>query len=261
MEMKPMFEESVFPFLQSLQPHVIYSTMVKVVGIGESKAETMIADLIETQTNPTIAPYAKLGEVHFRVTASAKGEKEAKELVKPVIKELKKRFKENIYTLEEKESLEDVVVNLLKKYELTVTTAESCTGGMISSTIINVPGCSDVFKEAFVTYSNRAKKKYLDVSKTTLKKYGAVSEQTAKEMVKGVAIGTDSDTALAVSGIAGPDGGTEEKPVGLVYIGCFIDGKAYVQKYQFKGTRETIRRRTVIAALDLLRRKLIEVYS
>lgn len=257
-EMVPMFEQDIFPYLKALQPSVIYSKMVKICGIGESMAETMITDMIENQTNPTIAPYAKMGEVHFRVTASANTIEEAKKLVKPVIKELKKRFEDNIYTTDENETLEDIVVNLLKKYNLTLSTSESCTGGLFTGRIVNVAGASDVLKEGFITYSNKAKRKYLDVSKKTLDKYGAVSKQTAKEMVIGTKTVTNSETAIAITGIAGPDGGTEDKPVGLVYIGCCVQEEVTVKEYLFKGDRQKIREQSVVCALDLLRRCIIE---
>lgn len=260
-EMVPMVESSVLPYLQSLIKQVIYSVMVKVAGIGESKAETMIQDMIEQQTNPTIAPYAKTGEVHFRVTASAKTEEEAKELVKPVVCELQKRFGNLIYTLNEEETLEEVVVKLMQKHGLTLTTAESCTGGLLTGRIVNVPGVSEVLKEGFITYTNKAKRKYLDVSKSTLRKYGAVSEQIAREMVKGAAIGADSDVAVSITGIAGPDGGTEEKPVGTVYIGCYVNEKVMVKQYNFTGSREKIRNYSVTSALDLIRQCLIENYE
>lgn len=260
-EMEPMFENKVFPYLNKLQPEVILSKMVKICGIGESMAETEIADLIEKQKNPTIAPYAKLGEVHFRVTAKASTADEAKKLIKPVIKELSNRFKENIYSTNEEEALEDAVVKLLRKNSLTLTTAESCTGGLVAGRIINVAGSSQVFKEGFITYSNKSKRKYLDVSKSTLKKYGAVSPQTAKEMVKGAAISTDSDAAIAVTGVAGPDGGTDEKPVGLVYIACYVNEKVTVKEYNFRGNRQKIRESVVVQALDLLRRCILDNYK
>ena len=235
--------------------------MVKICGIGESMVETEITDLIESQSNPTIAPYAKSGEVHLRVTASAPSVDEAKKLVKPIVKELKDRFKQNVYTTDESENLEDTVVKLLKKYDLTLATAESCTGGLFTGRIVNVAGASDVLKEGFITYSNKAKKKNLDVSKNTLKKHGAVSEQCAKEMAKGAAINTGSDVAVAITGIAGPDGGTDEKPVGLVYIACFVNEKVTIKEFNFKGNRQKIREGAVIYALDLLRRCILENYN
>lgn len=151
-------------------------------------------------------------------------------------------------------TLEEAVVQLLKNNGLTVTCAESCTGGLLSGRIINVPGVSDVYKAGFVTYSNRAKHKLLGVRNRTLKKYGAVSPQTAWEMAAGATRVTKSDVALAVTGIAGPDGGSPEKPVGLVYIGCSVKGKVTVKKYRFSGDRSQIRKSTVTAALKLLQK-------
>ena len=152
------------------------------------------------------------------------------------------------------------VVRLLDKYELTVTTAESCTGGLVAARIIDVPGASDVFREGFITYSNKAKRKTLDVSKGTLKKYGAVSKQTAKEMATGAIFAADADVSLAVTGIAGPDGGTDEKPVGLVYIACYINDKVTVEEHHFDGDRGQIREQSVIAALNLLRTCILNEY-
>ncbi|WP_101875339.1 competence/damage-inducible protein A [Lachnoclostridium edouardi] len=259
-ELYPLFMNKVYPYLQKLQPEVILSKMVKICGIGESQVETMVLDLIDKQTNPTIATYAKTGEVHVRITAKASDEEEAKKLIKPVLKEVKNRFGDHIYSTKEEESLEEAVVNLLKKYELTVCTAESCTGGMLAGRLVNVPGVSDVFREGFITYSNKSKRKLLDVSKSTLKKYGAVSQQTAKEMAMGGVLATDSDVCVAITGLAGPDGGTDEKPVGLVYIACYMKDKVWVEHYQFKGNRGKIREQSVVRALDLLRRSILDNY-
>lgn len=259
-ELYPLFMNQVYPYLQKLQPEVIRSQMVKICGVGESQVEDKILDLIDKQQNPTIATYAKTGEVHIRVTAKAATEEDAKKLVKPVVKEIKNRFGDYVYSTKEEETLEQAVVRLLKKYELTVTTAESCTGGLLAGRIINVPGASEVYNEGFITYSNKAKRKYLDVSKSTLKKYGAVSEQTAREMATGGVFATDSDACVAVTGLAGPDGGSEEKPVGLVYIATYMKDKVNVQKYQFKGNRAKIRERAVVKGLDLLRRSILDNY-
>lgn len=259
-ELYPLFMNQVFPYLQKMQPEVIRSQMIKVCGMGESQVEDKILDLIDKQGNPTIATYAKTGEVHIRVTAKAADEEEAKKLVKPVVKEIKNRLGDYVYTTREDETLEMAVVKLLQKYELTVTTAESCTGGLLAGRIVNVPGASEVFNEGFITYSNKAKRKNLDVSKSTLKKYGAVSEQTAKEMATGGVFATDSDACVAVTGIAGPDGGTEEKPVGLVYIATYMKDKVNVEKYQFKGNRAKIREQAVVKGLDLLRRSILDNY-
>lgn len=259
-EMIPMFEKHMLPYLYKLQDKVFLTKMVKICGIGESKAETMIMDLIEGQSNPTIAPYAKSGEVHFRITASADNYEEASSLLDPIIQEMKERFGNNIYTTKEEESLEDVIVSLLTKHRLTLSTAESCTGGLLSGRIINVPGASQVFMEGFITYTNEAKMKHLNVDSYTLETFGAVSKQTAKEMAEGVAKLTGSDLSVAVTGIAGPGGGTEKKPVGLVYIASSINGKTFVKECRFRGNREKIREQSVIAALDLVRNTIMEYY-
>lgn len=260
-ELRPMFQKSIKPYLNALEPGIIYSQTVKICGVGESEAETRIRDLIEGQENPTIAPYAKTGEVHLRVTARAEGEKEAKKLVKPVVKELKARFGNDIYTTDEETTLEKAVAELLLANHLTVSAAESCTGGLLSARLINVQGISEAYKSGFITYSNKAKRKYIGVKRGTIEKYGAVSEKTAAEMAKGAAAVSKADVTVSVSGIAGPDGGSEEKPVGLVYIGCFVCGNVTVKKYQFSGSREKIRESAVSAALTLMRRCILEYYS
>lgn len=256
-ELKPMFEESIAPLLNQMQPEGIYSRMVKICSVGESRAETMIKDMMETQTNPTIAPYAKTGEVHLRVTAKAKSEEEARQLMEPVVEELFRRFGSRIYTTCEDVTLEDTVVTMLKEKKYTVTTAESCSGGLLAGRILNVSGASDVYREGHITYSNEAKEKLLGVKHETLETYGAVSEQTAAEMARGAAEAADADAALSVTGIAGPGGGTKDKPVGLVYIGCYVRGKVKVKECRFAGNRDKNRESAVVQALTLLREQLL----
>lgn len=260
-ELKPLFEEQVKPYLCAKTEGVIRSQTVKICGVGESMAESMIEDLIETQDNPTIATYAKTGEVHIRVTAGAETEKQAMKLIKPVVTELKNRFQEYIYTTKEEVTLEQACVDLLMANKLTISTMESCTGGMIAARLINVAGVSEVLKAGYVTYSNRAKRKVLGVKQSTLKKYTAVSGQVAKEMAQGVSLRTKADVTLSVTGLAGPDGGTKEKPVGLVYIGCSVKGKTKVVEYHFSGNRMKIRESAVVAALTLLRQCILEYFS
>ncbi len=260
-ELKPMFENYVIPYINKLEPGVISSQTVKVCGIGESRVETLLQDLIDGQENPTLATYAKPGEVHIRVTAKAEGEKEARKLIKPLVKEIKSRMGNHVYTTDEEVTLEKAVVDLLVANELTVTCAESCTGGLLSGRLINVSGVSQVYKSGYVTYSNKAKRKLLGVKKSTLEKHGAVSRQTAEEMARGLAAVAKSDVAVAVTGVAGPDGGTEEKPVGLVYIACSVKGEVTVQEYHFSGNRQIIREATVSAALVLMRSCILEYFS
>ncbi len=256
-ELYAMFKEQVAPYLNQMQPEIITSTTVKICGIGESQVEDKIKDLIKVQTNPTIAPYAKTGEVHLRITAKASSEADGKKLIKPVVQELKDRFGIAIYTTKE-ESLEEVVINLLRKKGLSLATAESCTGGMLGSRIVGVSGASDIYKVGYITYSNKAKRKCIDVKKDTLKKYGAVSKETAREMARGGAFQSGADVCLGITGIAGPNGGTEEKPVGLVYISCFYNNSIYVEKYIFKGNRQKIREQATVKALDTIRRCILE---
>lgn len=155
-------------------------------------------------------------------------------------------------------TLAESVVKLLAEDELTVTTAESCTGGLVAARLVDVPGVSEVFKQGFITYSNKAKRKILNVKKETLKTLGAVSEKTAKEMAKGAILASGADAAIATTGIAGPDGGTEEKPVGLVYIAVSVRGQMYVEEHHFEGDRVAVRESTVEAALALLKKGLEE---
>lgn len=152
--------------------------------------------------------------------------------------------------------IEFEVAELLEQKKLHVTTAESCTGGLIAGALVNVPGISEWFGEGYVTYSNEAKEKLLGVSRETLTTYGAVSAETAGEMARGAADAAGADVAVAVTGIAGPDGGTAEKPVGLVYMGCFCKGELCVEKHIFAGDRAQVRAQSVQTALQLLKSML-----
>ncbi|MEY8234233.1 competence/damage-inducible protein A [Lachnospiraceae bacterium 66-29] len=257
-ELVPMFEEQVYPYLHKLQPEIICSKMIKLCGIGESSAETKILDLVEAQTNPTVAPYAKTGEVHLRITAKAESETAAYKLMEPVEEVLRQRFGTLIYTNDPQVTLEMAIYELLKANNLTVTTAESCTGGLVAGRLINVPGISEYLKEGYITYSNEAKQKLLGVPAEILQKYGAVSPQTAEAMAKGGAKAAEADVCIAVTGIAGPDGGSLEKPVGLVYMSCYCLGKVYTEKNQYTGSRSKIREYAVASALTLLRQAILD---
>ena len=257
LELKSMFTDSVMPKLQQKCGQVFYSQTVKIVGPGESSVETQILDMLNTQENPTIAPYAKTGEVHLRVTAIAKDEKEAREKTAPVVEELYRRFGNAVYTTDADETLEMALTKLLIKKKYTMTTAESCTGGMIAARMVNAPGVSAVLKSGFITYANEAKEELLGVSHDTLEKFGAVSRETAEEMAEGAVKAAHTDAAVAVTGIAGPDGGTKEKPVGLVYIGVNVRGNVEVREYHFSGSRQKIRESVTAAALTFLREKLL----
>ena len=260
-ELKPMFTEEVYPYLRKKQPEIIYSQVVKICGIGESQVAEDIQDMIQAQTNPTIAPYAKIGEVHLRITAKASDEKEGNKLIKPVVRELKLRFGRNIFATDAEKTLEEAVVDMLRDQQLTLALAESCTGGEIAARIVNVPGASQVFTHGFVTYSNRAKRKCLGVKKATLKLEGAVSAKCAKEMAKGGCNAAEADICLSITGLAGPDGGTKETPVGTVFMGCCYNGKVVTREFHFTGNRTKIRQQATAHALAFLRECMMEGIS
>lgn len=257
-EMEPMFENYVKPYLSKLTDDVIESEVLRIIGVGESKVENDILDIIDSQTNPTIATYAKGYECTLRITAKAKSVEEAKELMKPMSDEMKRRFGQSLYATGET-SIEEVVAKMLVENNLKIAVAESCTGGMVSASLINYPGISSVFMEGCVTYSNEAKMKSLGVKKETLDVYGAVSDKCAKEMASGVAARYNTNIGIATTGIAGPDGGTDEKPVGLVYFGIYINGKVISKKYVFNGDRQGVRERATRTILNDLRLELLNM--
>ena len=228
-EMKPMLDEQVLPYLSKYSSKVLVSSNVNIFGMGESSVETLLKDIMTTSKNPTLAPYVNDGDVRVRVTASADTQEKARELVDEYVEKVKKAVGESVYDVDSP-SLEATLVKILREKKLTLSTAESCTGGLVSSAITNVSGSSEVFGFGVCTYANEAKMKLLGVKEETLEKFGAVSEQTAMEMAKGVMALSGSDISVSLTGIAGPGGGTDEKPVGLVYLGVAAGGKLYAKK-------------------------------
>lgn len=255
-ETVPMFLNQVKPYLAKKQEVTFVSRILRVAGVGESAMETEVKDLIDAQTNPTIAPYAKDGEAILRITARAKDEAEANRLIDPVAEALRERLGHAVYA-EGETDMETVTAELLLEKNKTLAAAESCTGGMIVSSLIEYAGISKVLLEGCVTYSNDAKMRRLGVKAETLETYGAVSPETAAEMAEGIARTSGAAIGLATTGVAGPDGGTPEKPVGLVYIALHYDGKTKVKEFRFAGKRNKIRERAAYAALDWLRRTLL----
>lgn len=235
--------------------------MVKLCGVSVSKVESFASDIARDNKGTAISVSSRAGDIHVSISASADDEKEAKKLVKSAVKVFKEKFSDKIYTTEADMSLEKTVVDLLMANKLTVATAESCTGGLLSGRLVNVSGVSEIFKMGLVTYSNKSKRRLLGVKGRTLNKYGAVSENTAKEMAKGAQSLSKADVTVSVTGIAGPDGGSDEKPVGLVYIGVNIKGDIKVKEFRFEGDRESIRESSVVAAIALMRRRILEYYS
>ncbi len=259
-EMVPMFQNQVLPYLESKSDDVLYSITIKECGIGESILETMLLDLIDAQTNPTIATYAKISTSEVRVTAKAKTREAAIALVRPIESEILKRLGNAVYAIDGDLNLEDAVFLLLKKHQLTISTAESCTGGLIASKLVNVSGISSYFSQSYVTYSNSAKHQLLGVEEETLNNHTAVSKETAKEMVNGCAKKTGSDVAIAVTGYAGPDD-SDTEPKGLVYIAVCVNQHITVKEFHFNGNRSKIRECAAIHALNMARLAILEEYD
>lgn len=257
-EMKNMFEKEVLPRLKKIQDSVIYYRILRTFGLGESKMETVLLPLIDNQTDPTIATYAKEGECSLRIASKRETMDEAQKAVDEMTEKVMDIIGPYVYS-KDNEELIDVVCRILVSKGISVSCAESCTGGLFSGTLINYPGISSVFDRGLVTYSNRAKIEELGVNRDTLEKFGAVSAQTAAEMAEGLEKKTGSDICISVTGIAGPDGGTEEKPVGLVYIGVRWKGRTQVVKTEGRNVnRQWNRNYAVLNMLHILYKLISE---
>jgi nicotinamide-nucleotide amidase len=257
-ELIPMVEETVMPYIVQKfgdSRSVIKSRILRVIGVGESLTEDAVKDLM-LSSNPTVAPYAKLGECHLRITARAANETDALALIDPIDEEIRRRLGTAVYGIDA-ETLEDVIVRELTRRKQYVSSAESCTGGLIAQRITSVPGSSHVFRTGIVSYANSTKASLLHVDENILNTFGAVSPETAEAMAKGIQNLDHSEFSVATTGIAGPSGGTKEKPVGLVYIAVTGPGSLKVETYNFVGRRADIQRRTAHAALALLRDVII----
>ena len=250
-ELTPLFAESVAPYLAKRSGAVIVSRYMRVFGMGESAVESRLHDMMENSLNPTVAPYCSTGEVQLRLTVRVAHESEAAALLDPAEKEIRARLGGVVYAVTDdpEYSMEQALVKALCAAKKTMVTAESCTGGMIASKIVNVSGASDVFLEGCITYSNAAKMRTLGVKAETLEKYDAVSRETALEMAEGARRRADADYAVSVTGLAGPGGGTPERPVGTVWIGLATREGVEARLLQLHGNRERIR---TLAALNAM---------
>lgn len=253
-EMIPMFEKETIPFLNDLQTETFFSNYLNIFGIGESSVNEIIKDLLNL-SNPTVAPYAKDSSVKLRITSAAKSANIAQVEINRIKKIIYDRLGEYIFSEDEK-SLEEVVQEKLEKNKYTISTAESCTGGMLAAKLVNLPGISNTFIEGVITYSNSSKIKTLNIPEEVILKHGAVSKETAIYMAKNIALKNNTDVGISTTGIAGPSNDNTDKPVGLVYIGMYIRGKEYYQKLNLFGNRNKIREMTTLYALDYLRKNL-----
>lgn len=251
-ELQPMFEESVRDYLSKYSDGAIVSHTVNIIGAGESAVALELDDMFDRE-NPTVAPYAKQGEVQLRVTAKAASAEEADKLCEPVVDEICSRLGDIVYGVDAG-NIESRVVSLLKSHKKTIACAESCTAGYIAKRITDVPGASEVFGCGIVSYSNDIKSEVLGVKKDTLLSYGAVSEQTAREMALGALHVSGADIAVASTGIAGP-GSSCGKPAGLSFVAVASGDCVFVEKIEtgHKNDREYNRYVTASRALNLAR--------
>ncbi|MBP7559342.1 MAG: competence/damage-inducible protein A [Armatimonadetes bacterium] len=258
-EMRAMMDQSVIPALVErglAGVETIVSRVLRVMGLGESTCARLVQDLLLEQQNPTVAPLAGNGEVTLRITAKAASEAEARRMIASLESEIRARLGSYVYGADE-ENLEQVVVRTLIDHGLTLATAESCTGGLIGCRITDVSGSSECYLGGVVSYSNETKMELLGVDRLILEQYGAVSREVAEAMAVGVRRRLGADIGVSATGIAGPGGGSEGKPVGLVYIGLARDDDVSVTEHRFGQDRLGNKHRTSQAALDLIRRTLI----
>ncbi|MCQ5129310.1 competence/damage-inducible protein A [Butyricicoccus faecihominis] len=254
-ECNPMWKECAMPYLYPLAGGCIVSRNIRVFGLGESNMETILHDMMASMQNPTIAPYAKTSECFARVTAKAETVEQAEALLEPVVREVCEILGDDVYGVDV-DSLEQCVGDGLRARGMTLAVAESCTGGLLSKRITDVPGCSDYYKGGVCSYSNDVKMRVLNVSAETLEAKGAVSPEVAEQMARGVAEALGADVGVGITGIAGPDGGTEEKPAGLVYVSVYASGRFFTRKLQGANGRDRVRNQAASTALDMIRRNL-----
>ncbi len=256
-ELKPMFSEYLIPYFKKISGFHLESVYLRIFGIGEAEAESKIRHLTES-SNPTVAPYVNPGELILRISAKADSKEAALSMIAPVKAELSEIFSDKIYGEGLSYSLPQAVLDILTERNLTFSSAESCTGGMIASAITDLSGSSKVFLYGAVTYANSAKENALGVKAETLKAHGAVSEETVLEMARGVRIKSGSDIGVATSGIAGPTGGTSEKPVGTVYIAISTKKVDKAIRLFIPGMRDRVRNSAMLNVFDLIRRTVLE---
>ncbi|RHT70159.1 competence/damage-inducible protein A [Ruminococcaceae bacterium AM28-23LB] len=255
-ECRPLFREKVMPFLEKRRGGALCSRYVKVFGMGESEMASRLSRQMDTWENPTAAPYAKEGECLVRITAMGKDKEKAFAMTEPAVREVRQVLGGVVYGVDV-DSLEQVVVQEMTARGLTLATAESCTGGLMGKRITDVPGASACYLGGVVSYQNEVKENLLGVRHETLITKGVVSEDTACQMAEGVRKALGADIGISTTGVAGPGGGTPEKPVGLIYVGISTKDKTWaVRILRPRQSRESLRRLASSTAFDLVRRHL-----
>ena len=259
-ELIDMYEQQLEPFLRSLSDQVISSRFLHIVGVGESIVETRLMDLFHWDS-PTLALSCAPGEVTARLTVCCGRDEDPAPLLDPLEREIRARLGQSVYAEGLEASMPKTIVAALSARSETVSAAESLTGGLLASQLVDVPGASAVLMESYVTYSNEAKARLLGVSEETLRAFGAVSEPCAREMAEGCLKASGATWALSTTGIAGPDGGSPEKPVGTVFIACAGRGDTAVKALKLRGDRARVRAMTCLYALDLLRTQIMKAHT
>ena len=254
-ECRAMLEHRVIPYLKGLSDGVIASRTLKLFGIGESAMEAQLREEMLSMHNPTLAPYAKEGECELRITAKAPTLEVAQAMLDPVEAELRQRFGDLIYGVDVA-SLEQRVSQLLHEQQLTLSAAESCTGGLAAKRITDLPGASQIFKGGVVCYTNEVKHHLLGVPQEILDEYGAVSAESARALALGACRVLGSDLSISITGVAGPEPDDRGNPVGLVYIGLAHGDQVWVKETRLGQARDRVRNSAVLAAFDLVRRHL-----
>lgn len=254
-ELNPMFENCAVPYLKKKMKSAwtIKTRTINITGLPESAVDSKVKDILHSPPPVTVGIFAYPSLIELKITAKARNEKEAKILIDKMDKKITARLKDYIFGRDD-ETLESVVGNQLRRSRKTLAIAESCTGGLISNRITDVPGSSKYFKRGAIAYSNEVKVSALKVPPQLLKRYGAVSRQVATQMAKNIREIVGTDYGLGVTGIAGPSGGTRSKPVGLVYIALATPKNTVCHKFNFTGERKIIKFKTSQAALDMMRR-------
>ncbi|MCF7803399.1 MAG: competence/damage-inducible protein A [Candidatus Marinimicrobia bacterium] len=255
-EMRHLMSNKILPFLENLSSEHYKTQLFRTIGLPESRLYEDVKDIIEPLQEGAVAFLPQIYGVDLRLIE--KNDNLEQGFLLEISEQIRKRVGENIYA-EEDIPLAQVIGNMLRERDMTLATAESCTGGLLADMITDILGSSDYFLEGFVTYSNTAKMRDLGVPEELIQHHGAVSEPVAKHMALGAKNATGADAALSTTGIAGPTGGTAEKPVGLVYIGCAVDDNVTVKRYRFSDERRLNKQRSVYAALNLLRGQMQKI--
>ena len=254
-ECRAMLRYRVVPYLKNLTGQTIHSRYLHIFGMGESAVEAKLHDLMECSSNPTVAPYAKEGEVMLRITAAAEDEAAAERMIEPMAAEIRSMLGDLIYT-EEYENLEQTCLALLKQAGATFAAAESCTGGYVSKRITDIAGSSSVFRGGIVAYTPFAKQELLGVPAELIERCGVVSQEVAEAMACGVRKRMDAAYGVGITGLAGPDGDGSDNPVGLVYVSLTDGQRCWTRRLQLTGERERIRYIASHHAFDMLRRAI-----